>query len=178
MRFVPLLAFLTVIATCDAFAQDPRFRVYDWKTYPYPDEGFSVDFPDTPTLKEVPHPDGIVLLSRVHSVTKIAGGFTVFATHIRHDAMQSVSPEQFVRRTIGMITDRFKCTVRSDLTIPVVNGSARQLVFDTCSDGTVTSGRYYVVGDWKYDTYVVTKPEVENSLFTKRFLESFKVTAP
>jgi len=56
---------------------------------------------------------------------------------------------------------------------------AREAIVDTCPEkaGLITYARFYILGDWSYNSIVMTKPEIENSVYTKRFLESFNVIA-
>jgi hypothetical protein len=178
MRFVPLVVFLTILGAGDAVAQNPRLTIYDWKTYRYPAEGFAMDFPDAPTLKDPPHSKNSILV-RNYGVSKLAGAFSATAQHYRHEVISTIQPEQALQLQINALTENNRCNVRSNLPISITGGLAREAIVDTCPEkaGLITYARFYILGDWSYNSIVMTKPEIENSVYTKRFLESFNVIA-
>jgi len=72
-----------------------------------------------------------------------------------------------------------KCSIRSQRSITFPGATAREFSFEKCpAPLTGAKQRILITGDWLYQVMVLgSKPGVVDSPDTKRFLDSFSLTA-
>lgn len=173
-RHVAWVAAFVAITACPAAAAD------DWKTYRYPHERFVVDFPTPPTPQDQkPDPKRMIRHNQYWS-DKGDIAFGISAALFHHKIIASETPDNHLRGVIERVQASLQCTLRSqrDLSLPGTVG--REVVFEKCRkfSGGVAMQRIFLAGDWLYQVMVLgTKPDVAEDGETKRFLESFSLTA-
>ncbi len=163
-----------VVATSAGLAAD------EWKTYRFPQDGFAADFP-SPVTPQDQKPDAKRMV-RHNQYWSDQGdvAFGVSAAHFHHKIIVAEAPDKHLKGVIERVRGSLECTVRSQREVSFPGATAREVVFEKCKklSGGVAKQRLLVAGDWLYQVMVLgTKPGIEDSADTKRFLESFSLTA-
>lgn len=173
LRLAWFAALLTVALASAVQAAD------DWKTYRYPQEGFSADFPTQPLAQEQKPDPQRTIRSFQYWSDRGDVAFGVSAALFQHSVISNQPPDKQILNVIEGVRTSLKCAIRSQREISLPGAMAREIVFEKCQ-GTLQGARQRIViaGDWLYQVMVLgSKPGLADSADTKRFLESFSLTA-
>ena len=173
LRLAWFAALLTVALASGVQAAD------DWKTYRYPQEGFSADFPTQPVPQEQkPDPQRTIRNFQYWSDQGDVA-FGISATLFQHSVIANQPPDKQILNVIEGVRKSLKCGIRSQRAISLPGATASEIVFEKCQ-GTLQGAqqRIVIAGDWLYQVMVLgSKPGLADSGDAKRFLESFRLTA-
>jgi hypothetical protein len=91
-----------------------------------------------------------------------------------------MSSDAHLRGVIERVTASLQCKVRNQRNLSLPGTAGREVILEKCkkiSNG-VAKQRIYLAGDWLYQVMVLgTKPAIDDLAETKRFLDSFSLTA-
>lgn len=167
-----LVAAASAAIVCSAEAAD------EWKTYRYPQDGFVADFPTPPNPQdEKPGPERQI---RHHQYWSDKGdiAFGVSAVLFHHKIIAAQPADTQLRGVIERVRESLQCVIRSESSIAFPGAAAREVVLDNCKkiSGSAKQ-RIILAGDWLYQVMVLGTKDVAGDSETKRFLESFSITA-
>lgn len=172
-RLAWFAAAASAAIVCSAEAAD------EWKTYRYPQDGFVADFPTQPNPEDQkPGPERMIRHNQYWS-EKGDIAFGVSAALFHHKIIAAESADAHLRGVIERVKESLQCAIRSESSISFPGATAREVVLDNCKKfpGSAKQ-RIILAGDWLYQVMVLgTKPDVAGDSETKRFLESFSITA-
>jgi hypothetical protein len=173
---LPWAAAFVAVTLCAAAAAD------DWKTYRYPQDRFAADFPMPPAPQDQKTDPQKIIRHTQYWTDKGDIAFGVSAAHYPHKIVAADTPDKFLRGVVERVNASLQCSVRSQRDLSLPGAVVREVVFEKCrkisANGGVAKQRVVLAGDWLYQVMVLsTKPGAEDSGETKRFLESFSLTA-
>lgn len=171
-RLTWLVAAVSAAIVCSAAAAD------EWKTYRYPQDGFAADFPTPPDPQDQkPDPERMI---RDHQYWSDKGdiAFGVGASLFHHKIIAAAPADTQLQNVIEGVRASLQCTVHSQRAIAFPGAAAREVVLDNCKkiSGSAKQ-RIILAGDWLYQVMVLGTKDIAGDSQTKRFLESFSVTA-
>lgn len=173
LRWVWLAALLTLALAGAAEAAD------EWKNHRYAQDGFAADFPTPPQ----PQPNqsdpkrNIRITQYWSDLGDVAYG--VSAALFQHAIIASQPPDKQIQSVIEGVRSSLKCAIQSQRTIVMPGATGREIVFDKCpAPLRGAKQRIVIAGDWLYQVMVLgNRPGLTDNADTKRFLESFSLTA-
>jgi hypothetical protein len=151
----------------------------DWKIHRYPDYGFAAEYPIPPTAHDQkPEPQRVIRSIQYWS-ERDEVAFGVNATYFLHTIIAGQPPDKQIQNVIEGVRGSLKCTVRSQRAITFPGATALEVEFEKCAAPIQgAKQRIFIAGDWLYQVMVLgSKPGIAESPDTKRFLESFSLTA-
>ena len=174
IRLVWLAALLTIAWASSVQAAD------EWKTYRYSQDGFAIDFPGSPAPQEQKLDPKRMLRDNQYWFEKGDIAFGIGASLFHHNIIAGRTPDKQIEAVIEGVRGSLKCTIRSQRPLSFPGATAREFVMEKCQtiSGGVARQRVLIAGDWLYQVMVLgSTPGTEDSDDTKRFLDSFSLTA-
>ena len=163
-----------------AFGAQAAPAADEWKTYRYPQDRFAADFPIPPTPQDQkPDPQRMVRHNQYWS-DKGDIAFGVSAALFHHKIIASETPDKHLQGVIERVRTSLECAIRNQREVSFPGAKAREVVFEKCQkiDGGVAKQRMFLAGDWLYQVMMLSsKLGTEDNAETKRFLQSFSITA-
>ncbi len=172
-RLALLVALLTAAWVSNVQAAD------EWKTYRYPQDGFTAEFPAAP---DVEHPKfnprrnirDTQYWSEANGVT-----YGVGASLFHHRVIASEPSAKQLVNVVDAVRRSLKCSLGSARTISLPGATGREAVLVKCKQ---ISGdamiRAVIAGDRLFQLMVLGGPPgLADSADTKRFMKSFSLTA-
>ena len=147
----------------------------EWKPYTAPQDGFSIDLPGRPTVKEGGFHPNTYTSGRIHEAETRLAYYAVSAAVRNRAGMTAVPNEQF----LGHLMDGMKkgCETREQR-LSVSGGIGAEFVQDKCPNRAALMGRFYLIDDRLYQL-VASWPVGMEQQETSRFFASFRlITAP
>jgi hypothetical protein len=166
-------ALLTAQASSAPAPAAPSAQTVEWKTYSYPEDGFSVSFPSQPQLKkssldtktgEIEVRTYLVILQPAWVVAVIDYGEQ--AANADPDTLLELGKQGALSSSSAHLLSEKKITLDGH----------HGLQFEAESSVAHFSSRIYLVGGTLYQTMVVSDPS-DKSAETARFLDSFQLIA-
>jgi hypothetical protein len=147
----------------------------EWKAYTVMPDGFSIDLPGRPTVKEGGFHPNTYTSGRVHEAETRLAHYAVTAAVRNRAGMTAVPNEQF----LGHLMNEMKkgCETREQQ-LSVSGGIGAEFVQDKCPNGAALMGRFYLIDDRLYQL-VASWPAGMEQRETSQFFASFRlITAP
>ena len=177
MTSQPRLTLTVCTAFCVALlslAAGAGAQTAEWKSYPYPADGFQASFPISPELqkKDLPTEKGTVQL---HSYIAQEASAAMFVGVCDYgDKAASMDAEKQLQGAKNAILQNPGSHLLSERKISL--GASPGLEFEAQSDTSFFTARIYMVGSTLYQTLVIT-PLGKTYADTTRFLDSFQLIA-
>jgi hypothetical protein len=152
----------------------------DWKTYRYPQDRFVAEFPAPPApCDQKPDPKRMIRHNQ-YWADKGDIAFGVSAALFQHNIIASQPPDTQINGVARRVAQSMQCSIRSQRSLSLPGATVREVIFEKCkkiSDG-VAKQRIVLAGDWLYQVMMLsTRNGAEDGADTRRFLESFNLTA-
>jgi Domain of unknown function (DUF4189) len=143
-----------------------------WKSYAAAADGFSLDLPGTPTVKEGGFNPNTFTGGRVHEAQTRVAHYAVTAALRRRDGMAAVPNEQLLAAMLAGMKGDCELTEQR-LAIP--GGIGAEFVKDKCRDGTMLKGRFYLLDDRLYQLVAAWPGGMAEAADIDRFFSSFRL---
>jgi hypothetical protein len=104
----------------------------------------------------------------------------VSAALFHHKVIAADKPDTHIKGVIERVRGSLQCSLRSQREVAFAGATAREVIFEKCQklSGGVAKQRILLAGDWLFQVMVLgTRAGLEDGADTKRFLESFSLTA-
>jgi len=172
-RLVWLAALLTVTLASAVQAAD------EWKTYRYPQDGFAADFPTAPVSQDQKSDPKRTIRDMQYWSDLGEVAFGVGASLFHHNVIAALPLDKQILNVIEGVRSSLKCVIRSKQAISLPGATGREIVFDKCPGmAGGAKQRIFIAGDRLFQVMVLgNKSGLADSVDTKRFLESFGLTA-
>jgi hypothetical protein len=176
MRFqncgLAVLLTLTIVTAVQA--------AEDWKTYRYPQNGFSIEFPAAPISDEVAADPKRNIREMRYASDLGDVAYIADATLFLHSVIHGLPLDKQIQKVLEAVRGSLKCTIASQREIKFPGATAIEAVFEKCA-APVTGGakwRGLISGDWLYQMLVLgSTPGIAGSPGAERFLASFSLIA-
>ena len=144
----------------------------DWKKYSYRENGFEVEFPDTPKTIETPLNEP--MKSQIVRSTNYVYDFDQNNYAVGATLLNAIE-FNFDAGAKGTF-DTFQCkTTVSDRTLQIFNARGRELIGSACSGVFRFESRYFLKGRWFYQVFARYKENGGDTSTARHFLSSFKI---
>lgn len=144
---------------------------FEWKTYTYPDDGFSASFPSAPSrLKQTVQTNLTLTEMRAYNLSVDPVALIIFVSD-RH-AAGNADPDRLLEVNVERYLANMQAHEISEKKITL--GVHHGLELEAQTDRFHISARYYAAGTRLYQTVVVSPLESPYDE-AKRFLDSFKL---
>jgi hypothetical protein len=144
----------------------------EWKTYAVAQDGFSVDLPGTPTIKDGGFNPNTFTGGRVHEAETRSAHYAVTAAVRRRDGMTLVPNEQLL--TVLLQSMKGDCEL-SEQRLAMPGGIGADFVNDKCPNGSMLRGRFILVDDRLYQLIAAAPAGMPEAADLNRLFDSFRL---
>jgi hypothetical protein len=166
-------SILLISLLADATAAD------SWNTYRYPETGFQADFPAPPKVGEQQTPQKLIARGRTYTVVHGPVTFVIIVALGVPGFVRPADAAGINQAAMENMAAKLNCSIRASAAIQFSGGTAREAIFEACSNfaqPTIVTRRSYMIGDWTY-TLMVMRPSADgDGSDAARFLNSFRLT--
>ena len=151
----------------------------DWKIYRYPQYGFAAEYPTEPKPQDQAANPKRLIRNIQYWSDKGDVAYGINAALFLHSVIAGVPPVKQLQNVLGGVRSSLKCSIRSQHAIKFAGATALVVEFEKCAAPIQgAKQRIFIAGDWLYQVMVLgSKLGIAESPDTKRFLESFSLTA-
>jgi hypothetical protein len=143
-----------------------------WNTYTAAQDGFAVDLPGTPTIKDGGFNTNTFTGGRVHEVETRLAHYAVTAAVRTRDGMTLVPNEQLLTTLLQSM--KGDCQM-SEQRLAMPGGIGADFVNDKCPDGTMLRGRFILVDDRLYQLVAAGPAGMTEGADFNRLFDSFRL---